>query len=500
MRAEQLRVELHPRTPWEAAELGSALVRRHAKAIWQPWLLITLPVFVVINALGVALKQAWLAFLLMWWLKPVFDRIPLFVLSRAVFGEAPRVRDTLVAQWAWGWRSMPAYLLWRRLGPARSLFLPVDLLEGGALSAQRRRTIGGSMRSTAMIVTVLCSHFELVIVLGAVALMAMFVPVEFMSESMRAAWALISQEPPMWVLVSGNALAWLASSLIEPFYIGAGFGMYLDRRTRLEAWDVEIVFRRLRARLATVSTVLCVVGFVALGAPQMAQAAPASAPATEATLSKVFPVVESDPAFNDAVKQAYRDPLLHPVRQQWLWVPNEQEVPKKKTDPEWLQQLGLVFGVLGEYGLWLLAAILAAMLVVTRQRWWPWLSAVARPNPSPATEAVSEAHVIDGALPSDIVGSVRQLWQAGRYRRALALLYRASVDAMVTRTDTVMVPGATEADCLRAARALPEQADRDAFNNMVRVWQYAAYAERLPEVDEFDVLLRNLSDRFGWAS
>ena len=31
---------------------------------------------------------------------------------------------------------------------------------------------------------------------------------------------------------------------IEPFYVAAGFGLYLNRRAELEAWDIEQEFRR----------------------------------------------------------------------------------------------------------------------------------------------------------------------------------------------------------------------------------------------------------------
>jgi len=31
---------------------------------------------------------------------------------------------------------------------------------------------------------------------------------------------------------------------VEPFYVAAGFAMYLNRRVQLEAWDVEQEFRR----------------------------------------------------------------------------------------------------------------------------------------------------------------------------------------------------------------------------------------------------------------
>ena len=92
------------------------------------------------------------------------------------------------------------------------------------------------------------------------------------------------------------------------------------------------------------------------------------------------------------------------------------------------------------------------------------------------------------------------LWQDGRRRRALALLYRASVDWMATRTGAILVPGATEADCLRAARDLREDGERDMFGRVVRVWQYAAYAERLPDDEAFESLLAQAAGRFGWTA
>ena len=77
MKIESLTVALRPRTAWEAVELGTALTRRHAAAIWKPYLLLTLPLFAALNAAAWALDKLWLATLLMWWLKPVFDRVPL---------------------------------------------------------------------------------------------------------------------------------------------------------------------------------------------------------------------------------------------------------------------------------------------------------------------------------------------------------------------------------------------------------------------------------------
>jgi hypothetical protein len=36
----------------------------------------------------------------------------------------------------------------------------------------------------------------------------------------------------------------IAVLFLEPFFVAAGFGMYLHRRAELEAWDIEQEFRR----------------------------------------------------------------------------------------------------------------------------------------------------------------------------------------------------------------------------------------------------------------
>ena len=61
MRPEGLHVALRSRSPWEAADLGFVLIRRHAGVIARSWLLFGLPLFAVLNALAYAIDQVWLA-------------------------------------------------------------------------------------------------------------------------------------------------------------------------------------------------------------------------------------------------------------------------------------------------------------------------------------------------------------------------------------------------------------------------------------------------------
>ena len=520
MRLEQMTVHLRSRSAWEAVELGSALVRRHAPAIWKPWLLVTLPLFVILNAAAWAIDSLWLAGLLMWWLKPVFDRIPLFVISRATFGATPGVRDTLAAQMGWGWKPLLHYLTWRRFSPARSLYLPIDLLEGvqGARLRERRRVLGSAVYGNAALLTLVCVNFEIALALASVALVFLFVPMEYLPETMRAAWSLAIDQPPWWVQVGSNLAGWIATSVIEPFFVGAGFGLYLNRRTQIEAWDVEIAFRKLRARLTAAAAPFALV-LALLGAGLApARAQEAEAPATEQpaeaakataveapTLPAVFGSARVDErGFSNAVDQAYRDPLLNSKRKQVTWEKKDKAKSKppspQQRDMSWLSGFATAFAFLAEWGLWILVAALVAILLLTMRHWLPWMrGSLRRYKPLPV-EVETEALQLPEILPDNVPAEARRLWAQGKPRHALALLYRASVETMAQRAEVALPPGATESECLRASRRMPDGEDRSLFARMVRVWQYAAYAQQLPAQEEFDDLLSSLQRRYRWAA
>lgn len=528
MRLDQLTVNLRARSPWEAVELGTALVRRHAAAIWKPWLLLSLPLFALFNLAAWALDAMWLAWLAMWWMKPAFDRIPLFVISRATFGNVPSLRETLAAQARWGWGPLLHCLSWRRFGFARALYLPIDLLEGvdGTRLRERRRVLGGAVYGNAALLGLVCLCFEAALNLGAIAAILMFVPIDELPETVRAGWALIGEQTPWWASLGFNAIAWLATGIVEPFYVGAGFGLYLNRRTQIEAWDVEIAFRRLRERLRaasmTFAVLLAVAGACALPAraqdsdplPANATPLPTQHDATQqgerknedaATPASVFGEQRVDDArFRKAVDRAYADPLLNGKRKQTSWEKRrgfERPDPRKAPDLSWMEGVARFFALVGEWGLWIILGILVLVLLATAPRWWPWMRGSLRRS---AVEAPSEVEVeampLPDALPENVVAAARRLWREGRPRHALALLYRASVDSMTARAGVVLPPGATESECLRAARRMPDADDRGLFARVVKVWQYAAYAQRLPEEDEFETLLGQLQQRYGWAA
>ena len=71
-----------------------------------------------------------LSHLMFWWLKPLCDRVPLYILSRELFGQTTTVKDAVraVPQLWRGWLAQA--LIFYRLDFARSFNLPVWQLEG----------------------------------------------------------------------------------------------------------------------------------------------------------------------------------------------------------------------------------------------------------------------------------------------------------------------------------------------------------------------------------
>src|SRR3546814_6324131 len=59
MELERISVVLRPRAPREALDLGAAMLRANARAVWSAWFAFTLPIFVLCNALGVLLELPW---------------------------------------------------------------------------------------------------------------------------------------------------------------------------------------------------------------------------------------------------------------------------------------------------------------------------------------------------------------------------------------------------------------------------------------------------------
>ncbi|MDB5859758.1 MAG: hypothetical protein JWQ76_3447 [Ramlibacter sp.] len=240
MRVDALAVQLRPRPMAEAADLGVLLVHQHARSLLRTWA----PLYAMVAGLAMASIEVsgWLPMLTVFWLKPWLDRSLLFVLSRAVFGEATRFADLWAQRRAvWG-GDLPATLTLRRLSPWRSYTQPVGQLEGqrGKARRQRREQLLKGKRGAAAGMHMVFGNVEAVLGLGLLALAILFAP----EGTHRQVLAWLFESGSVANELVGNLAYLLVVGLLEPFYVAAGFAMYLNRRVELEAWDIEQEFRR----------------------------------------------------------------------------------------------------------------------------------------------------------------------------------------------------------------------------------------------------------------
>jgi hypothetical protein len=221
----------------EAADLGVRLCQSAARPVYVCYWALGLPVV----ALSLATFEIadWLPGLLIWWAKPWLDQTILFVLSRAAFGQPTALGDLWNAQRRVWWSQLPLSLTLRRLSPWRSFTQPVYQLEGLPLFKARRRVLQIRRGKTgpAVLMTSAFGTAELVLTVAVTSLLFWFMP----GEVSRA--TVFSQSTTFIALPMTIAYAAVVLFL-EPFYVAAGFAMYLNRRAQLEAWDIEQELRR----------------------------------------------------------------------------------------------------------------------------------------------------------------------------------------------------------------------------------------------------------------
>ena len=235
MLVDTLAVRLRPRTANEAIDLGVRLCQSAAGPVYRCYLVAALPVVAI--ALASTELIGWSSTIVLWWMKPWLDRTILFVLSRAAFGRDTSIGDVWRSQSRVLWRPLLFTLTVRRLSPWRSLTEPVYLLEdgpaigsGGRIVQIRKRVVGAAFMMTQVFVSV-----ELALFLALFSLLVWFAPAGAAFDLS----SLFSDDVPAYIGVAYFAAYTTSVLLLEPFYVAAGFGMYLNRRAELEAWDIE---------------------------------------------------------------------------------------------------------------------------------------------------------------------------------------------------------------------------------------------------------------------
>jgi hypothetical protein len=442
------------------------MLQRWWRPVYAAHALVLAPTVLVLAALGWAFNAVWVAMLACWWLKPLYDRVVLHVLSRAVFGEVPGALSVLKAWKDWT-RGLVGALSLDRIDMARSFNLPVRQLEGsrGREARERRRLLGRRSRGQAVWLTVVWIHFELALLWSAGALAGLLLPAQLERapgteiDVFAGFFDLLKMASVDDVLVYAAVIAFL-----EPFYVAAGFGLYLNRRTLLEGWDIEVALRRIAERHAAALLSILFVSF-AFFCPCFSD-----------------PVLAQPKSPKEEIAEVLKAPEFGHYRDTTRW---ERIDPAKPPDPKapdvtFWHAIGYAIAKAAEVALWVVAIAALGYALWWLARQLP-RGGDARREAYQPPPALFGMELAPDTLPADVPEAAARLAAAGKLRDALSLLYRGALSELVHKRGVQLLASHTEGEAVRLA-GMPY------FGLLVDAWRRCAYAKRFPSHAEVDGL------------
>lgn len=501
MKIEDISTELRPRTSWESVDLGFRMIQTWARPIIVTWLLFVLPVFLVINLI-LWQYPVWALFLV-WWLKPLFDRIPLYIVSHAVFGDIPSVTKVR--------RFLPSLLkphifktlFWYRLDPARGFNMPVWQLEGlrGTQRASRANVLQKGVHGTAITYTYFCLFIQCLLLFACYLLLSMFIPANVDGNHVALFY---NDSGTVWSGLLLNFFHFITLSLIEPFYIAGSFALYLNRRTHLEAWDIELAFRQLAKRISTVpsnqspgtrntslTSIVLVLCCLILTLPLFSSQVLAAPEITNSQAKKLIAEVMSQKEFDSQ-------------RSQQGWFLKEELFKEKKSKKN--QELNWLAGIFSYFIgnmlsvlLWAVVIIALIYLIIRFRHYLPAfkLNDIKQHKKATTPDILFGLELDPDSLPDDVGQYAWLLWQQDKFIAALSLLYRGALSTLVNRDGLRLSNAATEGDCVQILKQsyIKQQHEHQDiisyFQSLTQVWQYAAYAHRFPNNEQAHKLCEN---------
>ncbi len=463
------------RSTAEAIDLGLVILRRFAIPLYP---ILAVPLLCCGLPLILFSPWPWLPALVLWWLKPIWDRLVLVPASHLVF-HPKDWGQALFRRWRRvRWQDVLADLSWRRFSPYRSFLLPVRLLEGmvGISRRLRLKNLAAEHGGPAVLLSAVLLGLEIALYFGCFPLLVAIFP--------DISGQLLFQGPEHGPCL-GNVVYLVCLLVLEPFYTLAGFTLYLNRRTLLEGWDLVRIFQDIGRKSRGLLVVLALAGFGLLAPTLLAGQTAAEGAAWQSRAKTIladrdFGVEQEVPTWVE--KPGWQAPDWTRAR-----LPDETMGPNQAS-------VALSQGLL-----WVLVALAATVvlalvlsMVIRRRRTTPRpdkavVVDVAGWSPELATSAGTEKY-------PDWWHQSGVLWQAGRAPEALSLLYRTLLEQLKTAEGLLIPDSATEDECVRLVQ---NQAGLNA--NLVAQIVAFAHARRfvnyalrpLPEAD-FRHLRQNL--------
>ncbi|WP_440876944.1 hypothetical protein [Thalassotalea sp. PLHSN55] len=486
------------RTPWQVFDFCQLMVRANFISMMKIVACLYLPIAII----SWQLFSLTTASYIIWWLKPLLERPLLDFLAKQSFAQPTTtwscikvIKDLRVVD-------ILAMLTYRRLSPNRAYLASVEQLEKltGNARTKRRSILVNRNNAKQSFWMIFCVHIEMLLAFLFAAIIFNFIPqginIDLQIDSMDQ------------VLVEIESIYYpcylLAVMLVAPYFATGGFLMYLNSRVNIEAWDIELAFKKIAARSVKTATtcLLILVGTFALPSNELyAQEAQQSAIEQQDTASLQKTLTEQSKqqqadnlAMREQINNIYQAHQL--IEIQTTWQPVEQ---KQSTNFEWLADFFSAFTHLSDivgFLFWLVIILLAIWLI-----WVVYSSGALSGLMAFSQTKVAQTTKSDTVLPSFIRELNQQHWPENllkaakdavnkqHFRYALRLTLKFALTFAQAKTSVRIYAYMTENECEQALlTSLPEQW-HSPYQELFFLWIQLAWAHKPVEAEKIHQLI-----------
>ena len=476
---------LRRRSVWEAADSGVLL--------WRSNFIYFIPFFILPVAAAACVLRfipvdfRYFPYLALWWLKPLFDRLVLHVVSLRFFGDPPPSRLRELCRGLSGIRrGLLGDLLWRRFSPGRAARMPIRVLEraGGSQYRQRKETLSSGGLDFCPLVSLICFALEVLFLLSEIAFTWMLINTFFpaAADYLRAIPKIL--EVLIFAAFCFNYI--LAGSL----YVCMGFGLYINSRVEVEGWDLQLLFQKFSGApeggkpasggVSRTAILAALIGCLFL--PQTAYSQKEAA----AYFPEDFPAAGSQQLQN--LETILTSPDFGGTREGWgIRFKESEDVKLSEKDSEnialWLEKIRQTLGYIIR-GL----AVLAVAGLAGFALYWYFKNRKTGASRSRRGGKSYRAPFFSPESPESLFARAEDFFARGNLREAWAACLAACIAACAKYRAISFPACATEYACLELVRrALPAEAA--GFEALVQSWVLFAYGGKPPDEGDFEKAL-----------
>ena len=469
MELNKLAFAAQPRTPWQVFDLTLLIVRENFFKLTKIYLATLLP----ITFLAIFIFSFSTASFIVWWCKPLFERPLLTYLAKQCFHQPCSTWQAVYSLKQLGISNIIKMLTIYRFSPNRAYLSPVEQLEKqkGLASITRKNLLKARIDHKQTLWMLLCVHLEMLFTFILLLIAFNFIPVGISFDSQFFQNSFDSKTAEIIYFISYL----ISITLIAPYFVTGGFLMYLNARINLEAWDIELTFKRIAARFSSLSVIFLLSFIIFLSPPSSyAKALDTKAEIPSENLSKI----KAD------VDEIYRQHQL--IEKQTIWTIKATE-DEPKDISKWQQYIKAFFSSLAKIGpllgylMWFIVALLifwlAKQLYQYRGKWF------IGHNKSTIIEKPADlptffADATQTALPENLLQAAEQALQKQQYRQSLQYLLAFALQLAEQNSTFSCHKSMTEKECEQALLAvLPAEQHRN-YQQLFLYWIQQAWAHK----------------------